>query len=56
VRAIPTPTLCQGLVEYPDVTGGITTVTPADLTKLDPLGLGINRAVLDSTNHTAVLR
>ena len=52
VRAIPTPTLCQGIVQYADVTGGVTTVTPADLATLDPLGLGINSAVLDLTNHT----
>ncbi len=52
VRAIPTPTLCQGLVEYADVNGGVTTLTPADLASLDPLGLGINSAVLDLTNHT----
>src|SRR6266849_8723495 len=51
VRAIPTPTLCQGLVEYGDVNGGVTTVTPTDLASLDPLGLGINSAVLDLTNH-----
>ena len=55
VRAIPTPTLCQGLVEYQDVTGGVTTVTPANLASLDPLGLGINPAMLDLTNHTGYL-
>src|SRR5260370_616082 len=52
VRQIPTPTLCQGIVEYADVSGGVTSVTPADLASLDPLGLGINSAVLDLTNHT----
>jgi hypothetical protein len=55
VRAIPTPTLCQGLIKYQDVTGGVTTVTPADLASLDPLGLGINPAMLDLTNHTGYL-
>jgi len=52
VRTIPTPTLCQGLVKYVDVNGGITTLAPTDLQSLDPLGLGINPTVLDLTNHT----
>src|SRR5262249_28619046 len=29
VRTIPTPTLCQGILRYNDVTGGVTTLTPA---------------------------
>ena len=56
VRTIPTPTLCQGMVTYRDVNGGITTLGPADLLSLDSApgmpGLGINPAVLDLTNHT----
>jgi hypothetical protein len=54
VRTIPSPTLCQGIITYQNVNGGITTLTPTDLKnpKLDPLGLGINPAVLDLTNHT----
>jgi hypothetical protein len=52
VRAIPTPSLCQGLIKYADVTGGITTITNNDLqTKLDPLGLGINPAI-ENPSHT----
>ncbi len=54
VRAIPTPTLCQGLIKYQDVNGGITTITNNDLqTKLDPLGMagGINPAIENSA-HT----
>jgi len=52
VRTIPTPSLCQGMIQYVDTAGGITTLTPADIKNLDPLGIGINPAVLDLTNHT----
>jgi hypothetical protein len=52
VRTIPTPTLCQGSIQYLDVNGSITTLTPSDIRNLDPLSLGINPAVLDLTNHT----
>ncbi len=61
-RVIPTPFLCQGIFRYQDVNGGITTFTPMDLKNLDPvkdpvtgLGLGINAAMLDLTNHTGYL-
>ena len=52
VRTIPTPTLCQGILTYQNVNGGITTLTPTDIKNLDPLGMGINPHVLDLTNHT----
>src|SRR6266852_4114127 len=52
VRTIPTPTLCQGIITYQNVNGGFTTLTPTDLSNLDPLHFGINPAVLDLTNHT----
>ena len=52
VRTIPTPTLCQGILTYQNVNGGITTLTPTDIKNLDPLGIGINPHVLDLTNHT----
>ena len=52
VRNIPTPTLCQGLVKYRDVNGGITTLFPTDIKNLDPLHIGINPAMLDLTNRT----
>lgn len=51
VRNIPTSTLCQGILRYQDVNGGITTLTPAEIRKLDPLHIGINPAILNS-NHT----
>jgi hypothetical protein len=52
VRTIPTPSLCQGMIRYVDTTGGVTTLTPGDIKNLDPLGIGINPAVLDLTNHS----
>jgi hypothetical protein len=52
VRTIPTPTLCQGIIKYQDVNGGITTLMPGDIKGLDPLGIGINPAILDPINHT----
>lgn len=61
VRAIPTSsatpgaqTLCNGYISYTDVNGGTTVIPPtgaASLQSLDPLGLGINPAVLDLSNH-----
>src|SRR6201997_4122754 len=51
VRTIPTPSLCQGIIRYPDVSGSITTITPAQLQQLDPLGLGINPAI-ENPQHT----
>lgn len=61
VRTIPTSssapgafTLCNGFISYADVNGGTTVIPPTgtnSLQSLDPLGLGINPAVLDLTNH-----
>jgi len=61
VRAIPTSsatpgaqTLCNGYISYTDLNGGTTVIPPtgaASLQALDPLGLGVNPAVLDLTNH-----
>jgi hypothetical protein len=56
VRTIPTPTLCQGIITYQNVLGGITTLTPNDIKNLDPnpnvAARGINPAILDLANHT----
>ncbi len=51
VRTIPTPSLCQGTIQYADASGGITTITPAQLQAFDPLGIGINPAI-ENANHT----
>jgi len=54
-RVIPTPSLCQGIFRYQDVTGGVTTFTPTDLKNLDPLHIGIDPAMLDPVGHTGYL-
>jgi hypothetical protein len=52
VRQIPTPSLCQGILQYADVNGGTSMLTPNDLQTIDPLHLGINPAVLTLTGNT----
>src|SRR5581483_4058096 len=52
VRSIPTASMCQGIIQYQDTSGGITTLHPSDIKALDPAGLGINPAILDLTGHT----
>src|SRR5579864_1589794 len=53
VRAIPTPSLCKGIIQYSDVNGGTQTLTQTQLSNpsLDPLGLGINPAI-ENASHT----
>src|SRR5712692_7084754 len=53
VRAIPTPSLCQGIIQYLDVNGQTQTLTQTQLSNpsLDPLGLGIDPAI-ENPNHT----
>ncbi len=51
VRTIPTPSLCQGIIQYVNVNGGLTTITPSALKSFDPLGLGINPAI-ENASHT----
>jgi len=47
VRVVPSLTLRQGEILYPNVNGGITTLTAADLKAMDPLGIGPNPAMLN---------
>ena len=61
VRAIPTSsatpgaqTLCNGYISYSDAVGNTVVIPPTgpqSLQTLDPLGLGLNPAVLDLTSH-----
>lgn len=51
VRTIPTPSLCQGQIQYVNVNGGLTTISPQALKGLDPLKLGINPAI-ENASHT----
>lgn len=46
VRTVPLPSMRQGLVKYVNAGGGITTLSPAQIQQMDPLGLGEDPAVL----------
>jgi len=46
--------LCQGIFRYLDVNGNLVTVTPAQLTLLDPKHIGIDPAMLNAS-HTGYL-
>jgi len=61
-RVIPTPSMCQGFLNYqylkdPNDPKSIATQTfsPSDLQNLDPKGIGIDPAMLDLANHTGYL-
>ncbi len=53
VRTIPTPSLCAGTIQYVDVNGQTQSLTQTQLSdpNLDPLGLGINPAI-ENSSHT----
>jgi hypothetical protein len=53
-RVIPTPAMCQGIFRYLDLNGNLVTVTPAQLTLLDPKHIGIDPAMLNPS-HTGYL-
>jgi Carboxypeptidase regulatory-like domain len=40
VQTVPTATLRQGIIRYQNDGGGVTTLTPADIAAMDPLGIG----------------
>jgi len=46
LRYVPTATLRQGTVQYQNDQGSITTLSPAQLTQMDPLHLGPNPVVM----------
>jgi hypothetical protein len=46
VRTVPTDSLRLGNIKYFNSSGGITTMTPAQLQQIDPAGKGVNPAVL----------
>src|SRR5216684_13477 len=62
-RVIPTPSMCQGFLNYQYLTNpsdptsiAIQTLSPMDLTNLDPKGIGIDQPyMLDQTGHTGYL-
>jgi hypothetical protein len=47
VRSVPTATLRDGIIQYPNVNGGITQLTPQQITSLDPLHLGPSPVMLN---------
>ncbi len=51
VRTVPTASFRAGTVTYLQKGGGIGQATPADLKSVDPLGLGVNPAVLAVLNQ-----
>lgn len=46
-RTVPTATLRNGILQYERTSGGIAQLTPDDLRRIDPLGIGVNRKVLE---------
>ena len=47
VRTVPTASLRQGVIQYFNSGGGISTMSPAQLQQIDPAAKGVNSAVLD---------
>jgi hypothetical protein len=46
IRIVPTATLREGVLQYPNASGGLTSLTPQQIQSLDPLHLGANPAML----------
>src|SRR6266851_4776103 len=51
VRVIPTTSLCAGNINYLDASGNLVTIGTPQLHSLDPLGMGINPAI-ENSSHT----
>ena len=48
VRIVPTDSMRAGNVMYINNTGGVSTMTPAQIKAIDPAGIGVNQAVLNT--------
>lgn len=46
VQTVPTATMRAGQLIYQDASNGLTTLTPAQIQQMDPLGIGNNPAIL----------
>jgi hypothetical protein len=46
VRTVPTTTFRRGAIQYPNRSGGISTLSPAEIRAIDKLGLGVNPEIL----------
>ena len=49
-RTVPTQSMRNGLLTYPNANGGTTTLTAAQIKQMDPLGIGEDSAVLSLLN------
>jgi hypothetical protein len=47
LRTVPTETLKAGTLRFSATDGTIRSLSPADLKAIDPLGIGVNPAILD---------
>jgi hypothetical protein len=50
VRTVPTASLRQGIIKYFNSSGGVSTMSPAQLQQIDPAGKGVDAAVLQVLN------
>jgi carboxypeptidase family protein len=46
VQTVPTASMRAGQLTYQNASGGLTTLTPAQIQQMDPLGLGNNPAIM----------
>ncbi|MCS6951602.1 MAG: carboxypeptidase-like regulatory domain-containing protein [Bryobacterales bacterium] len=47
LRIVPSRELRQGIVQYNTLAGGVARLTPEDLRRIDPAGIGVNAKVLE---------
>jgi Carboxypeptidase regulatory-like domain len=50
-EVVPTALYRQGIVQYLNTSGGVSTMTPAQLKAVDPAGLGVDPAVLQTLSQ-----
>jgi hypothetical protein len=50
-RTVPTASFRQGIVQYLNKNGGVSTLTPAQIKAIDPAGIGVDAAVLSVLNQ-----
>src|SRR5262249_18972795 len=47
VRIVPSATLRQGIMQYQNADGGVTSLSPQQLAAMDPLGIGPSPVVMN---------
>ncbi|MGE5646797.1 MAG: carboxypeptidase regulatory-like domain-containing protein [Acidobacteriota bacterium] len=50
VRVVPTDSYRQGIVKYLNQDGGVSTLNPEDIKRIDPAGIGVSQVALDVLN------